>query len=133
MGITVDRIDHFVLTVVSIEKTADFYSRVLGMQLERFGTPDTPRFALTFGNQKINLHQADRIPDPNVLKPTPGAGDFCLIAQTPIEDIQEHLVRLGVDVVEGPVTRTGAQGPIRSIYIRDPDLNLVEISNYPAA
>ncbi len=123
-------IDHFVLTVVNIEQTCEFYGRVLGMQVQTFGTPATPRTALVFGSQKINLHQVDRLPDPNVLKPSPGSADFCLIATTPIAEVIAHLQELNIPIIEGPIRRTGAIGVIESIYIRDPDLNLVEIANY---
>jgi catechol 2,3-dioxygenase-like lactoylglutathione lyase family enzyme len=125
----IDRIDHFVLTVSSIEATCDFYTRVLGMTVVHFGTPQKPRIALAFGGQKINLHRLDNIPDRNVLKPTPGSADFCLTTQTPLDDIIAALAELNVPIVEGPVARTGARAAIRSIYIRDPDLNLVEIAN----
>jgi catechol 2,3-dioxygenase-like lactoylglutathione lyase family enzyme len=125
----IDRIDHFVLTVANIEATCEFYARVLGMSVVHFGTPQKPRVALAFGGQKINLHQLDNIPDRNVLKPTPGSADFCLTTQTPLEQVIAEIGEMKIAIVEGPVTRTGARGPIRSIYIRDPDLNLIEISN----
>ena len=128
--IIIDHIDHFVLTVASIDATCEFYSRVLGMQKVRFESMGTARVALTFGSQKINLHQADAVPDPNVLKPTPGSADFCLITATPMQDVLAHLQREGVAVILGPVGRTGAVGKMISVYVRDPDLNLVEIANY---
>ncbi len=128
----IDRIDHFVLTVADIDATIDFYTKTLFMQVQRFGTPEKPRLALCFGNQKINPHQADAIPDANVLKPTPGSADFCLICDTQLEEWIAHLARCEVAIIEEPVKRTGATGAIRSIYIRDPDLNLVEIANYVA-
>jgi catechol 2,3-dioxygenase-like lactoylglutathione lyase family enzyme len=128
-AMNIDRIDHFVLTVADIEATCAFYTRVLGMTVVHFGTPQKPRVALAFGGQKINLHQVDNIPDPNVLKPTPGSADFCLTTQTPLDDIIAALAELNVQIIEGPVARTGARAAIRSIYIRDPDLNLVEIAN----
>ena len=128
--IAIDRIDHFVLTVANFGATCAFYTRVLGMQVSSFESMGTPRIALTFGNQKINLHQADAIPDPNVLKPTPGSADFCLITATPMDDVRAHLLRENVAVILGPVQRTGATGKLLSVYIRDPDLNLVEIANY---
>jgi catechol 2,3-dioxygenase-like lactoylglutathione lyase family enzyme len=128
-AMNIDRIDHFVLTVASIEATCEFYTRVLGMAVVHFGTQLKPRVALAFGGQKINLHQVDRIPDPNVLKPTPGSADFCLTTQTPLDDIITRCAALNVPIIEGPVVRTGARAAIRSIYIRDPDLNLVEIAN----
>ncbi len=127
--VLIDRIDHFVLTVMSLEATCDFYSRVLGMQVVHFESMGTKRVALTFGDQKINLHPADAVPDPNVLKPTPGSADFCLTTATPLADVQAHLAREGVAVILGPVMRTGARGKIQSVYFRDPDLNLIEVAN----
>ena len=128
--IIIDHIDHFVLTVASIDATCEFYARVLGMEKVRFESMGTARVALTFGSQKINLHQADAVPDPNVLKPTPGSADFCLITATPMQDVLTHLQREGVAVILGPTPRTGAVGKMISVYVRDPDLNLVEIANY---
>ena len=128
--ITIDHIDHFVLTVASIEATCEFYGRVLGMGVSRFESMGTQRVALTFGSQKINLHPASAVPDPNVLKPTPGSADFCLITKTPMEEVRARLAREKVTVILGPTQRTGAVGKILSVYIRDPDLNLVEIANY---
>ena len=128
----IERIDHFVLTVASIDATCEFYSRVLGMQVVRFESMGTARVALAFGTQKINLHQADAIPDPNVLKPTPGSADFCLITETPVDEVMARLQREAVGLVLGPVARTGATGKMISVYLRDPDLNLVEIANYIA-
>ena len=130
MGITIDHLDHFVLTVDSIEASCEFYARVLGMKVVRFESMGTARVALSFGNQKINLHQADAVPDLNVLKPTPGSADFCLITSTPIVDVQTHLASESVNVILGPVDRTGAVGKLLSVYFRDPDLNLVEVANY---
>ena len=128
--ITIDHIDHFVLTVASIAESCAFYERVLGMQTVRFESMGTPRVALAFGSQKINLHQADAVPDPNVLKPTPGSADFCLITTTPMKEVLTHLQRENVAVILGPVPRTGAMGKMTSVYFRDPDLNLLEIANY---
>ncbi len=126
----IDRIDHFVLTVASIDATCAFYTRVLGMQVVRFQSGGKERVALAFGRQKINLHQADNLPDPNVLKPTPGSADFCLITTTPMPQLLAHLIEQNVALITGPVQRTGATGPILSVYFRDPDLNLVEVANY---
>ena len=123
----VDRIDHFVLTVRSVETTCDFYSRVLGMKVEEF---EGGRRALEFGRQKINLHQAGKEFEPKAGKPTPGSGDFCLITDVPLVRVAEHIRSCGVEIIEGPVSRTGATGGISSIYLRDPDGNLVEVSNY---
>ena len=122
----IDRLDHFVLTVASIEQTYDFYARVLDMEVTTFGAG---RRALLFGQQKINLHQAGREFEPKARVPTPGSADFCLIASTPLEDIVRHLQQLDVPIEEGPVERAGSAGPILSVYIRNPDGNLVEISN----
>ncbi|MFE0754463.1 VOC family protein [Inquilinus sp. NPDC058860] len=122
----IDHLDHLVLTVASIEATCDFYTRALGMQVETFGQN---RKALRFGDQKINLHQAGREFEPKALRPTPGSADLCFIAVTPLEEVVAHLQRLGIAIEEGPVPRTGAAGPIRSVYLRDPDANLIEISN----
>lgn len=127
--IEIDHIDHIVLTVASIDATCAFYTRVLGMAVVRFESIGTDRVALTFGNQKINLHQADAIPDPNVLRPTSGSADFCLITKSPMDQVRAHLAHENVPVILGPVQRTGATGKILSVYVRDPDLNLVEIAN----
>ncbi|WGD32461.1 VOC family protein [Ancylobacter sp. WKF20] len=123
------RIDHFVLTVADIDASCAFYSMALGMDVVTFGQG---RKALQFGQQKINLHQAGKEFEPKAAKPTQGSGDFCLISETSVAEIAAHLVRSGIAIEEGPVTRTGATGPIISIYIRDPDQNLVEVSNYLA-
>ena len=127
--IRIDHIDHFVLTVTSIDATCAFYKRVLGMKVVRFESMGTPRVAIAFGNQKINLHQADAVPDPNVLKPTPGSADLCFIASTPISEVIQHLTREQVEIILGPVPRAGAAGNLESIYFRDPDGNLIEVSN----
>ncbi|KJH82631.1 MULTISPECIES: VOC family protein [Pseudomonadaceae] len=122
----IDHLDHLVLTVADIEATLDFYTRVLGMQVVIFGEG---RKALSFGQQKINLHQAGREFEPKAERPTPGSADLCFIVATPVDAVVAHLERQGVTIVEGPVQRTGATGPIRSVYVRDPDLNLIELSN----
>jgi catechol 2,3-dioxygenase-like lactoylglutathione lyase family enzyme len=126
--IKIDRVDHFVLTVRDIEATCAFYTRVLGMAVEVFG--QQKRTALKFGRQKINLHQAGREFEPKAKTPMPGSGDFCLIAAVPLEQVIAHLKTCGVAIEEGPVDKTGATGPIRSVYFRDPDQNLVEVSTY---
>ena len=123
----IDRIDHFVLTVASIDATCAFYARVLGMQVVTFGQG---RRALAFGRQKLNLHQAGKEFEPKAEVPTAGSADFCLITRVPLEDAMAHVRACGVAIEEGPVTRTGATGPIASFYFRDPDGNLVEVSNY---
>jgi len=120
------RIDHFVLTVASIEATCAFYSDVLGMEVVTFAGG---RRALSFGAQKINLHEVGREFEPKAARPTAGSGDFCLIADTPLDEVIAELKARGIAIEEGPVSRTGATGPIRSVYVRDPDDNLVEIAN----
>jgi len=124
----VDRLDHLVLTVKNIAATCEFYSQVLGMKVITFGDN---RKALAFGSQKINLHEAGREVEPKARRPTPGSADLCFITPVPIKEVSEQLGRCGAKIIEGPVKRTGAQGPIESIYLRDPDENLIEISNYP--
>ena len=124
----IDRIDHFVLTVKDIPATCDFYTRVLGMSVVTFG--EQGRTALVLGRQKINLHPAGREYEPKALRPTPGSGDFCLIAEGPLDHAIAHLARCGVVIEQGPVPRTGALGPMRSVYFRDPDGNLIEVSSY---
>ncbi|MGM3387069.1 VOC family protein [Stutzerimonas stutzeri] len=122
----ISHLDHLVLTVADLEATIDFYTRVLGMQAVTFGEG---RKALAFGNQKINLHQAGREFAPKAERPTPGSADLCLIVATPLAEVIAHLQAQQVAIVEGPVQRTGATGPIRSVYLRDPDQNLIELSN----
>lgn len=125
--IEIDRLDHLVLTVADIERTCVFYRDVLGMSVETFGAGRT---ALKFGRQKFNLHQAGREFLPKAHRPTPGSADLCLIATTPLGEVVAHVQKMGVVVEEGPIARTGATGPILSVYFRDPDGNLIEISNY---
>lgn len=122
----ITRLDHLVLTVASIPSTVRFYTEVLGMREITFGTGRT---ALTFGTQKINLHEAGKEFDPKAKHPTPGASDLCFISNTSIDSIVTKLRAHGVDIIEGPVVRSGARGPIISVYCRDPDGNLIEISN----
>lgn len=122
-----ERLDHLVLTVADIERTCAFYTRVLGMEVVHFGEGRT---ALKFGRQKINLHAADAIPGLVADRPTPGSGDLCFITATPLAEVAAHLGRCEVPVVAGPGPRAGAIGTIQSVYIRDPDQNLIEISNY---
>jgi catechol 2,3-dioxygenase-like lactoylglutathione lyase family enzyme len=123
----IERLDHLVLTVADIAKTCEFYEKVLGMETVTFGAG---RKALSFGRQKINLHQAGKEFEPKAVKPTPGSGDLCFITSTPVTEVIEHLKQQGVAIEEGPVPRTGATGPIQSVYFRDPDGNLIEVSNY---
>ena len=125
----IDRIDHFVLTVTDVAATCAFYERVLGMQVITFGEGRT---ALRFGCQKINLHQRGKEVDPKAATPTAGSGDFSLIAAIPLQQVLDHVRACGVPIEEGPVPRTGALGPIQSIYFRDPDGNLIEVSTYSA-
>jgi len=127
MTIGADRLDHMVLTVADVNVTCGFYESVLGMVRVTFGEGRT---ALAFGNQKINLHPHGREFEPKADRPTPGSGDLCFIVDGPIEKVVEHLNRLGVPIEEGPVPRTGATGPITSVYLRDPDRNLIEIAVY---
>jgi catechol 2,3-dioxygenase-like lactoylglutathione lyase family enzyme len=123
----IDRLDHLVLTVRDIEQTCEFYTRVLGMQVVTFGEN---RKALQFGQQKINLHEAGKEFEPKALKPTPGSGDLCFITLAPLERVIVHLQACNVSIIEGPVSKTGATGSILSVYLRDPDGNLIEVSNY---
>lgn len=122
----IDSLDHLVLTVASIEASCDFYEKALGMSVVSFGEG---RKALTFGKQKINLHQAGAEFLPKAARPTPGSGDLCFLTATPLDEVVSHLHALEISIEEGPVARTGATAPIRSIYLRDPDGNLLEISN----
>ena len=126
----IDRIDHVVMTVRDIDATCDFYARVLGMRVVTFAGG---RKALAFGRQKINLHLAGREFEPKAAHPTPGSVDLCLIASGSLDEVEAHLRDCGVAIVEGPVAKTGAIGPIRSVYFRDPDANLIEVSTYDAA
>ncbi|XP_053556908.1 glyoxalase domain-containing protein 5 [Bombina bombina] len=123
----IHRLDHLVLTVRSLENTVNFYSRVLGMEVTTF---KGNRKALTFGMQKINLHEAGKEFEPKASTPTPGSADLCLITNTSLSTVMQHLQDCGVHLEEGPVSRTGAVGEITSVYFRDPDNNLIEVSNY---
>jgi len=122
----VDSLDHLVLTVADIEATCAFYRRVLGMEVIVFAGG---RRALAFGRQKINLHERGREFEPKAQRPTPGSADLCFLTATPIAEVAAHLTAEGVAIVEGPVRRTGATGPILSVYFRDPDGNLIEAAN----
>jgi catechol 2,3-dioxygenase-like lactoylglutathione lyase family enzyme len=126
----IDHLDHLVLTTARREACVDFYTRVLGMQLESFigGTPPVERFAFKFGNQKINLHVQGSEFEPKAHLPVPGALDLCFIASMPLEQVIQRLHAAAWPIVEGPVMRTGATQKIRSVYVRDPDFNLIEIS-----
>jgi len=123
----IDHVDHIVLTTRDKDACIRFYTEVLGMTLERFSEH---RLALHFGTQKINLHEWGREFSPRAHVAVPGSLDLCFIASTSLEKVIEKLKQNGIPVLEGPVMKTGAQGPIRSVYVRDPDLNLVEISVY---
>ncbi|MBO6783510.1 MAG: VOC family protein [Alphaproteobacteria bacterium] len=122
----IDSLDHLVLTVASIETTCDFYARALGMEAVTF---EGGRTALNFGKQKINLHLAGHEFEPKAGRPTPGSGDLCFLTGTPIDEVAAHLKSLQIEIIEGPVPRTGATGPLRSVYFRDPDGNLIEVAN----
>ncbi|MGP6157307.1 MAG: VOC family protein [Vulcanimicrobiaceae bacterium] len=123
----IERFDHVVITVTDLAATCDFYERVLGMSVVTFGAG---RKALAFGSSKINLHQAGNEFEPKAQRPTPGSADLCLIARVSLEAVIARLRACGVAILEGPVARTGALGPILSVYFRDPDLNLIEVSTY---
>ncbi len=123
----IDGVDHLVLTVQDIEATASFYARVLGMEIITFGDD---RKALSFGKQKINLHQYKKEFEPKAQYPTPGSADLCFITSVPLHEVIAHLSSCHVTVIDGPVQRTGAVGLILSVYFRDPDMNLIEVSNY---
>ncbi len=123
----IERIDHFVLTVASLDRTCEFYERVLGFRRDDVEGKPT---ALKFGRQKISVHQVHHTFNPKARVPTPGSGDFCLITSDSVEATLAHLNACGVSVEEGPVERNGAEGPMTSVYFRDPDGNLVEISRY---
>jgi catechol 2,3-dioxygenase-like lactoylglutathione lyase family enzyme len=124
--VRVQRIDHVVLTVADIERTIAFYERVLGMTAVSFGDG---RRALAFGDQKLNLHQAGREFVPKAARPTPGAIDLCFTTDVPLDEVAAHLRSCSVETLLGPVDKTGARGSLRSLYFRDPDGNLVEVSN----
>lgn len=127
--IKIQRLDHLVLTVGDIDRTCQFYESVLGMHREHFGEG---RVALKFGEQKINLHQAGKEIEPKANLAETGTADLCLTTDCSPQEIEQHLRDNKVAILEGPVPRTGALGPITSFYIRDPDLNLIEISVYPS-
>ncbi len=123
----IDRLDHLVLTVANIEATCAWYSRVLAMEIVSFAGGRT---ALAWGQQKINLHQQGHEIEPKAAHPLPGSADLCFITSTPLNDVVAHLEANHVPIIEGPVQRTGARGTITSVYVRDPDSNLIELSNY---
>ncbi len=120
-------LDHLVLTVHDIDASCHFYHEVLGMEIITFGDN---RKALKFGRHKINLHPADKPIAPHARRPTPGSADLCLISETPLAEVIDHLKSKGITPIEGPVKRTGAVGPIQSVYLADPDGNLIEVAEY---
>ena len=122
----IESLDHLVLTVTNLEATCLFYEQAMGMTRVAFGEG---RLALAFGNQKLNLHLAGKEHEPKAAHPTPGSVDLCFLTTIPLEEVISHMASLGIPIELGPVERTGAQGPLQSIYLRDPDRNLVEISN----
>lgn len=122
----INSLDHLVLTVKDLDATIDFYTRVLGMQVVTFGKG---RKALAFGTQKINLHQLGNEFEPKAQRPTAGSADLCFLTDTPLTEVSAHLTACAVPILEGPVQRTGAMGAILSVYVRDPDFNLIEIAN----
>ncbi|HBO71023.1 MAG TPA: VOC family virulence protein [Acinetobacter sp.] len=123
----ISHLDHIVLTVADIKTTCQFYQSALNFEVITFGDN---RKALQFGHQKINLHQIGEEFEPKAHQPTAGSADLCFIAETPLDEIIKHLRLLNVEIIEGPIERTGAIGKIISVYVRDPDQNLIEISNY---
>ena len=127
-----EKIDHVVITVKNLNKTIDFYTNILGMNLEKFSSTlddNQIRYAVSFGSQKINIHEEKKPIKPNALNPSSGSMDICFISKNKINDWVHHLVKKGINIEIGPEKKTGALGPILSIYIRDPDFNLIEISN----
>lgn len=129
MPLQIQSLDHIVLTVKDISTTVEFY-QALGMSVQRFQPADgTERTALSFGSQKINLHQAGAEFEPKAAAPLPGSADLCFLTQTPLDECAAHLQACAIEIIEGPVPRTGATGLLTSIYVRDPDGNLIEIAN----
>jgi catechol 2,3-dioxygenase-like lactoylglutathione lyase family enzyme len=123
----ITHLDHLVLTVTNIKTTADFYQCTLGLEKQTFGEN---RIALKFGQQKINLHQVGKGYEPKAQTPTPGSADLCFVTETPLAEAMQQVRDGGVEIIEGPVERTGAMGPISSFYFRDPDNNLIEVGHY---
>jgi len=122
----IDILDHLVLTCADVDATVTFYATALGMRPVTFGAG---RRALAFGSMKINLHQAGKEFEPKAQHPTPGSADLCFITSVPLQTVIDHLAACAVHIIEGPVKRSGALGPILSVYFRDPDANLIEVSN----
>jgi catechol 2,3-dioxygenase-like lactoylglutathione lyase family enzyme len=124
----IDHIDHIVLTTRDLDGCVRFYTEILGMKLEKFSEK---RLALKFGNQKINLHEWGKEFEPRAHVAAPGTLDLCFIASVPLDKVMQRFGEKKIPILEGPVKKTGAMGPMMSVYVRDPDLNLVEISVYP--
>lgn len=120
-------LDHLVLTVRDVKRTVEFYEQALGMKKIIFSGD---RVAMSFGNQKINLHECGNEFEPKAFEPKPGSADLCFIIQTPINEAKDYFESLGLEIIEGPVSRAGAIGPMTSLYVRDPDKNLIEVANY---
>ncbi|ADG91767.1 Glyoxalase/bleomycin resistance protein/dioxygenase [Arcobacter nitrofigilis DSM 7299] len=125
--IKINHLDHLVLTVKNIDATVEFYTQILGMEKEVF---KGSRIALKYGNQKINLHELGKEFEPKAFNVKEGSADLCFIVDTPVKEVKEFLESKNIEIIEGIVPRTGARGPIESVYIRDPDMNLIELSNY---
>lgn len=126
MAIRIKSLDHLVITASDLAETIDFYTRVLGMEHVAFGDN---LHSVHFGDQKFNIHDAQTGVSPKARNIVPGSEDFCLISETPVSQVIQHLNECGVAIEEGPVTRSGAAGKLESVYFRDPDGNLVEVSN----
>jgi catechol 2,3-dioxygenase-like lactoylglutathione lyase family enzyme len=126
MAFVIDHLDHLVLTVADIDATIDFYTKAMGMEPVSFDG----RRALKFGQQKINLHLAGHEFEPKATRATPGSADVCFITKNPLEEVMPHLKTLSIKIEKGPVEKTGAMGKLLSVYFRDPDGNLIEVSNY---
>ena len=122
----IKKLDHFVLTVRDIEKTISFYTKILGMEKEEFGQG---RVSLKYGDQKINLHEYGNEFEPKADNPIPGSADLCFLTETPLKQAIEYLKKIRVEIISGPIERSGANGPILSIYFKDPDKNLIELAN----
>jgi len=125
--IKIDRLDHLVLTVADIDATCAFYARAMGMGVVEFANG---RFSLTFGHQKINLHQLEHEFEPKAAHPMPGSADLCFIAASSLPEVITHLQSCDIRIIAGPIARTGAMGAMLSVYFRDPDMNLIEVSTY---
>lgn len=123
----IDRLDHLVLTVRDVTATCHFYRQVLGMEVDTFANG---RMTLKFGKQRINLFQHGNEVEPKAAMSVPGSADLCFIAETPLTEVVRHLQQCGIAIEVGPILRAGAMGKLESVYFRDPDMNLLEVSNY---